>query len=263
MNQFKFRLIIYARCFSIFCMFFTVCLFSANSQMESIEKHIIEQLADELVWDVAGFKNSQFSYLSLSSFYKKLSHIDFTHQFKLNAVVFRNSGWTKNILFTHIENMALIYSQCGLKVSNITLIDVDDIPFIIDDDSTLKDELIDIAKLIPIKERPIAFFVESLVSNIFGIAYNPYNIQIDSEDEILKNLLFISKKSQDPLVITSRDEGYNIFAHELGHLFCDCGHKSGLDANIMSYKPSFRSDVLTSTQCEYMKRSNVITEIKK
>jgi len=70
----------------------------------------------------AGYSNPQVTRLNL---YHGQDISMYTHGFKLNIVLVRKSGWTREMIEERYRRVIKVYSQCKVKITKARLIEVD------------------------------------------------------------------------------------------------------------------------------------------
>ena len=203
-------------------------------------------------WLRAGFGNPSIDQLDAtlpSSDPKK-----FTHEIKLTMVLLRNSGWDKEQIKQRLTRVADIYSQCGIKVASAKLVTVDAPNGWVDVDYRVEKRDLKIATMTPTTDKPILFYVRSSREGQIAYAWN----QSKDQPPPLTNTAWLTSEINTAKYKKWRDPAYNTEAHELGHIFGDCGHNTDGSKNFLAGDVALLNDKIQPKQCESMKKHNLV-----
>lgn len=228
---------------------------------------------NDMYWKNAGFQNVKIT--NMSSVYTKSDRTKFTHEFPLTIVLIRGSGFTLKTVQERIRKTAAVFKNCGIKIQNPNIIEVDPPNGWLDFTKNINDlRDLQLSKMIPqTVKRPILYYFRSNKSKediqnkkIVEAAHS--FIPMNDEPTTLSNTAWISNEVLEEEYINSRNKKYSTEAHELGHILrnCYCHVEPIVDNdkreyNFMSESPYFSDDTITPAQCEEMKKSTLVKTI--
>lgn len=221
--------------------------------VRTIEKDQVEN--EEKIWARAGFVKSKIALIDVNKFYEKTQQV-FTHSFDLTLVVFRGTGWSKAVVLRRLKKVADIYAQCGVRLSQVKLVEARAPGGVIDFFSPGLGDT-GIAQKVPSTFRPVLFYFRSIPK------LNAYSWPEDTEDEnvadALKDTAWISLSAAMDLNTKIRDPKYVSEAHELGHILLDSlAHAEVGEANLMAESYEYENDHLTADQCRKIKEHRLV-----
>ena len=242
---------------------FIVQFFASTSRSENQ----IRNTRLEKEWLKSGdFTNPVALSLETSSIYQSIAvdEKEFTHTLSLTFIMLRNSDWTEESVREQLTRIAVVYLQCGIKISGAELIIVDsplaqksvDVSWVGRDDEL-------IAKATPRSShknvrvflfRSEADSMKHDMKRKFAYAYYPKdNFGWDPLD----NTVWISSIADD-ILRKSYSSDYSSLAHEVTHILCKCGHIDSEEKNLMNKISYYLNGDLTPKQCEQIKRSKFL-----
>jgi len=171
---------------------------SLSTWAQQLEAILCDSLNQKDIWQTAGFINPEFKQL------KPAPGTYFTHEFELNMVIFRKTGWTEKDVLNQISKATHIFKQCGINISPIKMILTDapqnkiDINYNIREDDHM-------ARLTPLTKKPVVYFIRS---NIEGQLAYSWDASIEPPGSPRLNTVWITR---------NKNPKQNVLAHELGH----------------------------------------------
>ncbi len=231
---------------------------------------------EERSWKRAGFKDPIVSTVTAPA-----ASTSATHGFDLTIVMFRGTGWTYPLVEPHLKRINEIYAQCGIRLEEVKVVEVDAHAGILDIKTPWVGEDLTIAKAAPrgIK-RPAMFLMKDLPSRMAAYAGIP-SYSFRTLDRAIRDMIFVSAyvnseewkyyRDADESGQTYRlpvDPSYDVFAHELAHLFADAGHELPGDngrpkdeKNLLAGEKSEVNDSLLPRQCEAFKKNPLLRKL--
>lgn len=214
-------------------------------------------------WLKAGFSNIDIEDYDNQLLYKKFNKEQFTHEFDLTVVIFKNSGWSVAKVIPRIKLAARILSKnCFICINRIHMVQLRAPVQYLD---TNVDIDFKICKTIPHVPRPVIFYIRS--DQRHRTAYTIVGPQIKDER---KGTAWITRVVTKKSFKKARHASYSVEAHELVHILTDYlndeihkeGHIKGSELNLMSENPLRRSELLKGYQCEKMKKNKWVRPLR-
>ena len=225
-------------------------------------------------WKRAGFANPEFSTIIVAE--AALPNIPVTHVLDATIVMFRNSGWTRNQIETHLKRTNEIYAQCGIRLGDIKFVESDAYQGKIDINERWNYEGDDlkIAAATPVENRPVIYLVRKIMQTEGGYT-NFEHFQYSENNPKVANTIWLASiiNTEDYYYYETgddsgrnyrlrRDPSYNVVAHELAHLLADMGHETSLtEKNLLNGAPSEVNDHLLPRQCEKFKSNPMMRKL--
>lgn len=211
------------------------------------------------IWLKAGFQRPRLTVLT-PEFARREAAIS---TLTLNAVVFRGTPWTLDIIKNRLALTAQQLWQCKLQVDKINIVELD-APRAWFDNVTMpngreiKSSTIEIIKRLPPVKKPIIFYLGLVANGVLGYARTERNAGGLGPSV---NTAWISSGVLLPALIKERGAAYMTEAHELGHLLAgplDLGHSID-PQNVMSGLGA----KFSPEQCELYVNSELVNQINK
>jgi hypothetical protein len=212
-------------------------------------------------WRAAGFINPEVTILNQQHFCTLPKSTKYTHQLKLFAVGFRNSQWQINQVQSRLLRVSEVYAQCGVKVTQATIVWADPYKGISDIEGVEASENsinFAIAKATPIQNRPVLYYVQARTNGGNAHAHPEFSIQGVSP---LLNTVWITSEVESRMYRYVHDPRYSTDAHELGHILLDSSHYMGPEKNFLSAEIDGGNDQITAQQCDSIRKSNLISPL--
>jgi hypothetical protein len=214
---------------------------------------------DEIAqWSNAGFADPKITVIETKKFYRGGTY-RFSHSFDLTLVMFRKTGWSKSSIVKRIKKAALIYARHGIRIQTLRLV-VADAPSGIIDFWQPGGEDFEIARLTPIQERPVLYYIRAVPK------LNAYSwLETKASHPVpkpLRHTVWISLASDMPLNKRRYRSSYTTEAHELGHVFLNSPeHTAPGILNLMSEAPETADDSLTPKQIATIKQHPLMKKL--
>ncbi len=214
-------------------------------------------------WNQAGFKNPKIESWSESVLYPASNGKAgvFTHGIKITSVIFRNARWKKEDVKYRFQRLAEVYSQCGIKIQAVDVVECDAPNGWVDVDGIKRrpgDKESRIMEALPIKSRPVFFYVRSNME--LNDSYAEPEFKVGRDGVTFGSIWMSSALNDDP----SKPWNFPNFsdeAHELGHILGNSGHLNDGSQNFLAERPELFKDVITRQQCEVMKKSELVAPL--
>jgi len=214
-------------------------------------------------WKKAGFGNPKIHSIDTNDYYTA-SKVKFTHQFPLTMVLFRNTGWNLDLLKQRAKRVAEIYSQCGIKLSSVNIVESDPFNGWLDVDGEenwrerWESRELKIARATPTPQRPVIYYFRNFLDDDIYCAsswYKGFKKGPPQDDTSWFSACDLDPKYAVP------DKSFSLEAHELGHLLTNDGHRENGKKNFLARDKNFYNDHIDPDQCETMKKSPLVTTL--
>lgn len=219
-------------------------------------------LTDTNPWKKNRFGNPKIEYLDLSQSYAGAEPSLFTHEMDLTIVLFRKSGWKIDQIQARLELLTKVYSQCGVKISKAKLVQANAPHGWIDMDGCHYFEgnrTFKLAALTPPTEKPVLYYVRSTTDESPACAGPLFNVGEDSP--MLNTAWMTTLLNEDPTQPWNFPQ-FSDEAHELGHVLLNMSHVFKGPPNIMAGDAKIMSLDLTPSQCETMRKNELVRKIE-
>lgn len=224
---------------------------------------VVGQPQDTKPWKDAGFGDVQWIPVKDTDLYPPNDPKSYTSRFNLTVVVLRKSGWESEEVLQRLKRVAEIYSQCGVKLGKVTLVEGDS-PFGGREVSREWDESSEmISKALPTSvERPVLFYIGAEEGYLTGFSAPKYFVRdfLQDPSDPLLDTAWVTSATKTMEYKKGRDSAYSTEAHELGHILTDAGHVMG-SRNLMAADKDYVNDKLNPKQCETIHKSPLVTPV--
>jgi hypothetical protein len=215
------------------------------------------------------FQNVQVTSVSKEKLYDKATLAKATHFMNISFLLFRKAGWTKEIVVSHLRQIARIYNtdECRILVEKAYIAEINPIPGSLDIDvATVYSQTSKISgadlrlakKLPPELPRPVI----GLLRNTYDQTMDAYSgAQYAVENSFRKPLLntsWVANFVNTPTYISHIPKGYDVIAHELAHLLGNTGHNLSIKPNILNDDVYYINDKILPEQCEEFVQSPLV-----
>jgi hypothetical protein len=201
-----------------------------------------------------------------------------SHETHLRLIHLKDSPWTRKHISQNIELASEVFSQCGVKLIIDEIETVRQVPGVVtfdlegyEDPNEPHEEnsALDMAQKYNRPNVTTVYFLESfdpLSGNISATAVPPMRVKHPDQKPAL-NSVWMTYKSE---VLRNAkpseggiNPGYNILAHELGHVLLNTDHViEHYVHNLMHEQSQNRNGRLTIEQCERVRNSPLVQKIK-
>ncbi len=200
----------------------------------------------------------------------------YTHEFNLELLYLNESKWTPRIIQEHLEEAAAVYAQCGVKLNTKqpqAIAGNPEVWFDLEGYSDDEDEIPEGSTLhysakYPAKEAIRVFFIHSfdpVYAKISATAVPPLRVT-QADQKVALNSIWITNQIEYDRGFGPEEggypAGYNVLAHELGHVLMNTNHVNDYSVHNLMHESmySLNSD-LTLEQCEKIKTSKLVRPI--
>ena len=185
--------------------------------------------------------------------------------FSFKAIILKGAKWTRPLIVEELQKVNRIYSQCGVQIKHIELLNAQTSA----DFSELDQVALYGSKLEKIgfkkRDEVVALFAGKLVgdlreqggSNTGGFAINELNMQdATTLEQAMTNMAVLLDHGHSDEYKNKRHPEYSPIAHELGHIYLNEGHAE--TANLMASGVEIVTPELTPEQCKTFRQSPLI-----
>lgn len=230
-------------------------------------------------WRRAGFAHPEISTITIpvATTAEAISSQPVTHILDGIIVLFRNTGWTKEVIEAHLKRTNEIYAQCGIRMGEFQFIESDAFQGKLDIQERWNydgDDLL-ISKATPAQKRPVIYLMRDILPGNSGAREGAFTNIVNfwvPLAPIAQNTIWISNiinnesygqyhdmTDDGKSVLKTRDPSYNVVAHEIAHLLADMGHETELkEKNLLNGSSELLGEHLLPRQCERFKKSPML-----
>lgn len=209
------------------------------------------------------------------NFYKDTARI-YGHEVTLNLSIMENSKWKQLHVIEQLNEAALVYAQCGIKlkvpppkiIKNHNEIQFDLEGYDNPNDSRPSSSALNISKANSLKDAINIYFIQSFDPIYYSIkATSVPNIRIKQADQVpAKNSIWITRIVDYDRKFSPKEggdpKGYSVLAHEMGHILLNSDHSEDLFHHNLMQKSSYSlNGRLTLKQCGKIKESPLVKRI--
>lgn len=212
-----------------------------------------QSLSEKSKWSDAGFKNTDIISISTPPIREPSKKI--THEFNPSLVMFRNTGWSLDLIQKHLQKVNEIYSQCGIRVGTSKFIMVDPPNNWLDVGPEINLSLV---TMTPVINKPIVYFVRSSLEGHAAYAFTGTG---NTCNEIVCGTAWITDDINSPQRIGMYKANYSTVAHELAHILGDSDHVKDGSTNILADSFDKLDGTINPQQCEKFKNSNLVRKL--
>jgi hypothetical protein len=163
-------------------------------------------------------------------------------------------GWKKSEVIKSLETTAAIYATCQIRVKNVTFVSTGPPPGNPGNEASLE-ENDRLAKLVPLIQKPIAFFMRADNQGDIGYSYDK-NKPVSDE---AKDSIWMMASQKDPKK-NKISLPHEILAHELGHVLGFFDEEMTGKFNLMSGWNNRADNYLTPEQCSELRKSTLLKD---
>lgn len=203
-------------------------------------------------WAAAGFGDPQITSINLSP--ANALNKTFTHKLNLSLVMFRNTGWTSELIQTHLRQVGEIYAQCGIALGTAKLVIVNPPNNWIDITLSRDNQ---IAEMTPNMSKPTLYFVRSSQEGDAAYAWNKDNCDNESRCDTAWITNDVNAPSRRQLF----SDKYNSVAHELAHILGNCDHVTDGSANLLGNTVDKLNGTILPQQCNEFKKHKSVRKL--
>jgi hypothetical protein len=200
------------------------------------------------------------------SFYTAEEMTKAKYETDLSFVLFRETGWTEELVRSHLSGFAEVYLQCGVRVSNIAIFVPSRLKlppklskYKMDDPSSI----LQLAEKTTELPRPLIYLVgdfsDSEASPFSRVTFTDMTSPIPAALE--STLWFPMYVNSAEYIEERKNSPYSVLAHELTHIFTlDGDHNNDPIPNLMTIYRR-RTNLLTPQFCQQILKSKFIKPI--
>lgn len=228
------------------------------------------------LWALPVFLLSAAAFSFELDFYRDKFRV-YTHEVDVNVVYSQDSRWSPELLKEHFEEAAQVYAQCGVRL-NVGQVEQDSGPseiyfdlegYVAPDDPRPAGSALNLAKTHRKGNSVTAIFFEEFdmgARTIMATAVPRQRISQKDQEEAL-NTVWITGRVEYDRQFTPEEggypNGYNVLAHELGHVLLNDGHVNDYGVhNLMHESMYYLNGRLDLAQCERIKKSELVREVE-
>ena len=206
-------------------------------------------------WEGHNFKNVKIYHLRSRAIHSDPFSYNYFYEFPFTAVIFRESGWTVDLVRARAERAAQIFSACGVQFANVKIVEADVRRDWLDGDypvSSRQDwqngKIATITQATPELERPITYFIRAFKDQVSAISIA--NRANEGTMPALGSVWLTTKLNQ---IHAYLNPDYETLAHELFHVLTNSQDHLNF-RNLMASTWANLSPELTERQCESLRR---------
>lgn len=187
-----------------------------------------------------------------------------THEVSLSIVMFRDTGWSLELIQKHMNRVAQIYEQCHMRLAPLKVLLVD-APQGQENIEPWSEEDARLAEIPLPLSKPILYFVHSS-KHMMGWAGAPFWIEylklngLKNADS-LTDTIWITSGINAASYTSKMNSSYNTVAHEIAHILGNAEHLVAGGQNLLSATSDLASDTITAQQCQQFKKHSSVRKL--
>jgi hypothetical protein len=206
-------------------------------------------------WEAAGFSHPRIMPLSTDAYYQDRSPGWQKGSLPLYFLMLRGGNWTEGQVRDHLERVARVYAQCGLRISGATLIEADPpagrTKFVRYPAAGQAGTLPELVEASPLKARPVYYLFRGFTDVDDDAAFSQANFTDgDGANPALYDGIYLPAGVNSQKYAEERKGSpYSVAAHELLHVLTRDGqHVNVAPPNLMNIWRT-RADAIRPEDC--------------
>ncbi|GEM_PF-3042212 len=182
----------------------------------------------------------------------------YTHEFDVDVVLLRNSGWSEAEVRELMSKATEVYMECGIQLANVKIVTAT-APQSTWIDSYMESEKGLVRSLPSAVKRPTVFFVRSNREGNWAYSYNKEVCGTSPRCDTA----WVTKDIFSPVRINQfkGDNWKYVVGHEIAHLVGNCSHNNDSVDNIMNDNPQRVSKYPQYQLCNSIKQHASVRRI--